>query len=170
MKNQNRNFLKSSLGHLPEEKQNELKEIVSFVTEGASVDMIILFGSYARGDWVEDRYVENGTTYEYKSDYDLLFVMEDEEKAHRAKYARRLKRKISNNTGIYTAINVICHGIGYLNSEIEDCNYFFTDILKEGILLYDSQKYELSTPKRLKTAYEKRKVILKNGSKVPIAF
>jgi predicted nucleotidyltransferase len=30
--------------------------------------MIILFGSYARGTWVEDKYTERGNVYEYKSD------------------------------------------------------------------------------------------------------
>jgi predicted nucleotidyltransferase len=37
--------------------------------------MIILFDSYARGSWVEDTYVENGNTYEYKNDYDLLIIL-----------------------------------------------------------------------------------------------
>lgn len=130
---------------------------MSFVTDNTSVHMIILFGSYARGDWVEDKYVENGTTYEYMSDYDLLFVVEDEEKAHRTKFGRRLKRKISKNVEIDTAINVIFHGIGYLNHEIEDGNYFFTDILKEGIRLYHSKKYVLSKPRQLSAKDRVRK-------------
>ena len=36
------------------------------------LEKIILFGSYARGTWVEDGYVKAGITYEYKSDFDLL--------------------------------------------------------------------------------------------------
>lgn len=36
--------------------------------------MIILFGSYARGKYVEDRYISQGITYEYISDYDFLVV------------------------------------------------------------------------------------------------
>ena len=47
-----------------------------------------------------------------------------------------------------TPLNIIYHGIDYLNTEIEDGNYFFTDILKEGVLLYDSKKYVLSEPKK----------------------
>ena len=119
--------------------------------------MIILFGSYARGDWVEDKYVENGTTYEYKSDYDLLVVVEDEKKAHRSKFAKRLKRKILKNVTIDTAINIIYHGIDYLNSEIEDGNYFFTDILKEGIRIYHNKNYVLTKPKPLSAKDRVRK-------------
>lgn len=134
---------------MPVEKQSELKEIVSYITEKNSVEMIILFGSHARGDWVEDKYQENGTTYEYKSDYDLLVVVEDEEKASRHKPAKKLRHKIRRNVDTDTPLNIIYHGIDYLNSEIEDGNYFFTDILKEGIQLYHNKKYVLSKPKQL---------------------
>ena len=62
--------------HLPEHKQDELKKIVAaLIPRYAEIEMIILFGSYARGNWVEDKYVEKGTTYEYKSDYDLLIIL-----------------------------------------------------------------------------------------------
>ncbi len=37
--------------------------------------MIVLFGSHARGDWIEDRYTgDDGIVYEYKSDFDILAV------------------------------------------------------------------------------------------------
>lgn len=152
--------MKRSIKHLPIEKQNELNEIVKFVVESRSVEMIILFGSYARGDWVEDRYKENGTTYEYKSDYDLLFVVDSEEKAHRHKAAKRLKQKIMKKVDPDTPVNVIYHGIEYLNAEIEDGNYFFTDILKEGIRLYHSKKYVLAKPKKLGPKDRQRKAKL----------
>ena len=141
--------MKRSIKHLPKEKQSELNEIMAWVRENIPVHMIILFGSYARGDWVEDSYTQYGTTYEYKSDYDLLLVVDDENKARSNKYPLKLKRKISKNTQVQTPINVIYHGIDYLNSEIEDGNYFFTDILKEGIRVYNSRKYKLSRPRSL---------------------
>ncbi|AJG33300.1 nucleotidyltransferase domain-containing protein [Rickettsia rickettsii str. 'Sheila Smith'] len=34
--------------------------------------LIILYGWYARGDWVKDMYTEDHTTYSYTSDFDLL--------------------------------------------------------------------------------------------------
>jgi len=43
---------------------------------GDDLAMLILFGSYVRGDWVRDRYVEDGVTYTYESDFDLLVVTE----------------------------------------------------------------------------------------------
>jgi predicted nucleotidyltransferase len=36
--------------------------------------MIILFGSYAHDEWVEDIYTEGHITYEYISDFDVLVL------------------------------------------------------------------------------------------------
>ena len=141
--------MKRSIRHLPPEKQYELNKLVSYVVESRPVEMIILFGSYARGDWVEDKYIENGTTFEYKSDYDLLFVVDSEEKAHRYKAAKKLKQKLLKKVKLNTSVNVIYHGIDYLNAELEEGSYFFTDILKEGIRLYHSKRFVLSKPRPL---------------------
>ena len=60
--------MKKSLAHLPEPKREELKIVVETILEECpTAQMIILFGSYARGDWVEDCYVEDNVTYEYAS-------------------------------------------------------------------------------------------------------
>jgi len=48
--------MKDSLAHLPQRKRGELARIVSIIRESVpQAEMIILFGSYARGDAVEDR-------------------------------------------------------------------------------------------------------------------
>ncbi|MCX4080016.1 nucleotidyltransferase domain-containing protein [Rickettsia rhipicephali] len=36
------------------------------------IALIILYGSYARGDWVKDMYTEDHITYSYTSDFDFL--------------------------------------------------------------------------------------------------
>ena len=67
-------LVKLSISHLPDEKQQELQSITDALVQLVHPETIILFGSYSRGDWVEDTYKENGTTVEYKSDYDILVV------------------------------------------------------------------------------------------------
>ncbi len=37
--------------------------------------MVVLFGSYARGDWVEDIHTECHTIHVYKSDFDILVII-----------------------------------------------------------------------------------------------
>ena len=49
--------MKRSLDHIPQHKQKEIHSIVKtiqgYAKQIGSVEMIILFGSYARGDFVE---------------------------------------------------------------------------------------------------------------------
>ena len=46
--------VKTSLEHLPDRKRQQITAIATVIQSRAPVEMIILFGSYARGDWVED--------------------------------------------------------------------------------------------------------------------
>ena len=63
--------------------------------------MIILFGSYSRGNWVEDVYKENGTTYEYKSDYDILVVTEHHQDMP-PRLGKEIRRKIKRAENMQT--------------------------------------------------------------------
>ncbi|MCE7067216.1 nucleotidyltransferase domain-containing protein [Dyadobacter sp. CY326] len=139
--------MKTSLSHLPQNKQDELKEITQIIIEKVPAQMIILFGSYARGDWVED-YQEK---YEYVSDFDILIVTKDKNSAKQVKKSRELEEELMANEDI-TRTSVIYHSIGFVNDKIERNYYFFVDILKEGIMLFDSGKFSLSEPKELNPA------------------
>lgn len=139
--------MKTILDHLPEHKQAELKSIVrALIPRYADIEMIILFGSYARGNWVEDVYTEKGITYEYKSDYDLLIILSNNGKAESETLTYHMTG-VLDALGLPTPINPIFHGIGFVNKELSDGNYFFNDIKDEGIVLFNTSRYELA-PKR----------------------
>jgi predicted nucleotidyltransferase len=87
--------VKTSLDHLPDAKRGELEQIVEILfaefedalagknaprRKAGRILKIILFGSYARGGWVDDP--KSG----YKSDYDLLVVVNHEELTDLAEY------------------------------------------------------------------------------------
>lgn len=149
--------MKTGINHLPATRQSEIRKIVDAIRQRFPAEMIILFGSFARGDWVDDRYTENGIEYEYKSDFDILVVVDTEVLAIRKESNKHWQNKLRRDTLLETPLNVIFHGIGYLNSEIETGNYFFVEILKEGIMLYDSGNFSLSEPKPLNAADRKYK-------------
>ena len=80
--------MKTSLDHLPAGKRKELDLVVSVLREGFASALgrrtmprfrngkllkIILFGSFARGDWVED------PKGRYFSDFDILVVVNHED-------------------------------------------------------------------------------------------
>lgn len=134
---------------LPPTKQHELNLLTTLLSEFKEVEMVILFGSYARGNWVEDTYVEKGTTYEYKSDYDILVVLTHEDLKRKFKIEDKVKAELINTGKVKTPVSLIFHGIKQLNGSLRMGNYFFKDIKEEGKVLYDSEKFKLQNPKKL---------------------
>jgi HEPN domain-containing protein/predicted nucleotidyltransferase len=138
--------MKKSLSYLPKHKREELRLIVEQILQLAKPQMIILFGSYARGNWVEDTYKQGHITYEYKSDYDILVITETKKEANDQGLQRRIDQSLNWTA---TDVNLIYHHINQVNKNLESGWYFFSDIKKEGILLYDSGKFKLSRTKKL---------------------
>ena len=136
--------MKTTLTHLPEHKQAELKQIVAaLIPQYKDIEMIILYGSYARGNWVEDKYVENGNTYEYKSDYDLLIIVNSNSQANADTFLQSVTGKL-DELKLNTPVHPIFHGIGFVNEALSEGNYFFGDIKREGILLFNTSRYQLA--------------------------
>ncbi|MDD5596318.1 MAG: HEPN domain-containing protein [Victivallaceae bacterium] len=136
--------MKKSLSHLPEDKRDELRAVTGIITEMIDAEFIILFGSYARGNWVEDRYVgDDGILYEYQSDYDLLIVVKDLPKYQYKGYRNKIKRKARLAAHCATRLSIIMHSIEEVKAAIKRGNYFFCDIKKEGIQLYSSRRFRL---------------------------
>jgi predicted nucleotidyltransferase/HEPN domain-containing protein len=141
--------MKSSLAHLPPRKRAELARIVETIRRGGpEAEMIILFGSHARGDWVEDIYVEGHTTYEYRSDFDILVIVQSPKIANSTNRWYRVERSIHNLPG-RTWTTLIVHDIHYVNRQLSRGQYFFSDIKKEGVLLYDSKNCTLARRRKL---------------------
>jgi predicted nucleotidyltransferase/HEPN domain-containing protein len=140
--------MKRSLAHLPKQKREELKAVVSIIREMVpTTEMVILFGSHARGDWVDDTYREGGVVYEYKSDFDILVVTNDKKTVKNDALWYQLEERIGYNP-TRTPVSIIKHHIKDLNQKIEDRFYFFTDLKKEGIWLFNSGNYKLSRARR----------------------
>ena len=49
--------MKTELDHLPENKRQELQQVLEIIQEEIDLEMLILFGRYARGDRSEERRV-----------------------------------------------------------------------------------------------------------------
>jgi HEPN domain-containing protein/predicted nucleotidyltransferase len=141
--------MKRSLKHLPKRKQRELADIVSIINEIAQVEMIVLFGSHARGDWVEDTYVEGHTTYEYRSDFDLLVIVRHTGLVRTYGIWNKIDARILRGGWLKTPATIIVHEIDEVNKHLSKGHYFFTDVKKEGILLYDSGEFSLAKERPL---------------------
>ncbi len=144
--------MKTDLSHLPEHKQAELKAIVAaLIPRYAEIEMIILFGSYARGTQVEDKYVEKGITYEYKSDYDLLIVLSKNAHANSDTLTQSITGKLEE-LNYSTPMNPIFHGVEFVNHELREGNYFFAEIKRDGVLLFTTNRYQLEEKREFSPA------------------
>jgi uncharacterized protein len=154
--------VKHSLDHLPEGKRRELDFVVRVIREGFAKAIahrtqprfrtgkllkIILFGSHARGDWVDD------PVGRYHSDYDLLVVVDHEDltdvSEFWAKTEERLLDEFMDRKQLRTQVSLIYHSIGDVNEKLELGRYFFMDIVREGIVLHEEPGYPFAEPRPL---------------------
>ena len=147
--------MKSDLDHLPPSKQQELERVqrilldefdVAIATATKSekrngkVYKLILFGSFARDDWVDEP--ENG----YQSDYDLLVVVSHADLTEIADYWYIAEDKILRDPAIARPVNIIVHSLDEVNQALKRGEYFWVDIARDGIALYDLPCHPLATP------------------------
>lgn len=145
--------MKTSLAHLPEYRRKEIEKAVQIIVETVAPEKVVLYGSHATGEWAEDRYVEGHVLLDYESDYDILVVT----KAGDIRKDYEITDQIVNRCRYRVPVNVITHDIDYINEQLRKGQYFFSDIIKEGILLYDAGNGDFEKPKELSA--EERKAI-----------
>ena len=154
--------MKTSLDHLPEAKRRELARAVEIlfaefeaVTAGGHSEhkrdgqilKVILFGSYARGDWVDD------PVGGYVSDYDLLVVVNHERLTDVLEFWAgaddHLLREYQIAHRLTAPVNFIVHSLADVNKRLKHGRYFFTDIVRDGIALYEAPGHPFDRPKKL---------------------
>jgi HEPN domain-containing protein len=137
--------LNLNLDYLPELKREELTEITEVIVAEMKPAMVILFGSYARNTWAEEITHEDGIKLLFKSDYDILVVTARDLNATANKQWIKTQQ-ILKSRKYSTSLSLIQHSAGYINNELSAGGYFFTDVIREGKVLYDSGEVKLATP------------------------
>lgn len=146
--------MKTSLDHLPAGKRKELDLVVSVLRVGFAEAIrhrtmprfrngkllkIILFGSFARGDWVED------PKGRYFSDFDILVVVNHEDLTDLEKFwgapDEILLKELASGERLRTQPNFIVHSLDDVNEQLRLGRYFFTDILRDGITLFEEDGF-----------------------------
>jgi uncharacterized protein len=150
--------VRSDVDHLPEVQQNELTRVVSVLREEFSraistatqpwrkngkILKVILFGSYARDDWVDEP--ENG----YQSDFDMLVIVSHEDLTEIADYWYIAEDRILHDDAVGRPVNIIVHTLHEVNQALERGEYFWVDIARDGLALYELPNHALTAPKPL---------------------
>ncbi|WP_170163702.1 nucleotidyltransferase and HEPN domain-containing protein [Eilatimonas milleporae] len=154
------------MDHLPERKRRELDRITSILFEELDDKLaistskkrkrgrilkIILFGSYARGNWVDD------PEGRYFSDYDLLVIVNNDELTEMGVFWRAAEDRILHDPQVKTTASLMFHTLDEVNSHLLDGHYFWCDIIRDGIMLYElverspngKRKYTFTKSKKL---------------------
>lgn len=154
--------MRRDLDHLPPVKQRELERVVQIIFEEfgdalalskhewkrkGRIQKVILYGSYARGGWVDEPHTAKG----YQSDYDLLIIVNDKRLTDRVEFwlklEERLNRELAVTKTLRTPVNFIVHTLQEVNDGLAHGRYFFMDVRSDGIALYEDEDTELHKPK-----------------------
>ncbi len=142
-------IMKNSLEHLPEHKKKELERAVSVIREMCDdVEMIILFGSHARGDYKDEEDLAHDRKSGEVSDYDILVVCRHNSTAIHHSLWRGISEHC-NGLSTLMPFRIIVHDIKFIKKRLKETHFFYSDIVREGCLLYDSGKYQLNSGKEL---------------------
>ena len=163
-------MMKTSLDHLPAKKRRELARVQEILHEEfedalseakaawkkrGRILKIVLFGSYARGTWVDEPHTAKG----YRSDYDILIVVNNKKLGTYEPYWHKAADRLIRDRRVPTPVSFIVHSLREVNGALRKGQYFFSDIRKEGIVLYELDEEPLVTPRprNARDAYETAK-------------
>jgi predicted nucleotidyltransferase/HEPN domain-containing protein len=141
--------MKRPLRKLPAGKRRELDRAVEIVLESfgkatakrkadrlrdGRILKVILYGSYARGDWVHD------PVGRYFSDFDLLVVVDHEDLTDLDFWEDAEARLLDELSGgaMRTPVSFIVHSLDDVNWKLEHGRSFFIDIVRDGLVLKDT--------------------------------
>ena len=154
--------MRTDLDHLPPTKQREIERVKAIIFEEfedalvlakhewkkkGKIEKIVLYGSYARGGWVDEPHTAKG----YRSDFDILIIVNDKRLTDKVDYwlklDNRLIRELAIDKTLKTPVNFIVHTLGEVNDGLAHGRYFFMDVAKDGIALYEADDRQLHVPK-----------------------
>jgi len=138
-----------TITNLPTQKQEELNKITQTIRNNcADIEKIILFGSYARGDYKEAKDLKEGRKSGHISDYDILVITSKKETALDSLLWKKIT-EFCKSLNLSASPRIITHDIEALNIKLAEGQYFYSDIKKEGITLFDAGNFELAEEREL---------------------
>lgn len=144
--------MKKSVSYLPKRKQEDLYFLVKEIKKRLpQAEMIILYGSYATGKYVEyDERIEFGIPTSFMSDYDVYVITSGVSDKKVGNVLDNIDDLYYKDPDHQTPVQFINDDIKTLNKALEEGRYFHTQIKQEGIILYDSGNFKLARRRKLK--------------------
>ncbi|HAY07729.1 MAG TPA: nucleotidyltransferase [Hyphomonas sp.] len=151
--------MQASLAHLPLARQAELARVREIILEELTQRIqaagnarakryrllkLVLFGSFAKGTWFEDS--NSGRA----SDIDLLAIVSHEALTEMSAFWEEVEERLFHDPAIQRDVSIIVHTLQDVNRQLKDGQYFFSEIISQGILLYeDAEPDRNGNPKNI---------------------
>lgn len=155
--------MRRGINHIDATERRELERIVEIILEefddvhalaqrqwkaDASITQIILYGSRARGEGVDEHHTRVGK----HSDWDIMVVVDDErltDRRHWKNVTERLQRENQITHWLRSPAHYFVYTIDQINASLASGRYFFLDFLRDGIVVYETELPEFIKPKPL---------------------
>lgn len=108
----------------------EIKHIVESLVAEFNPERVVIFGSFARGDYRED------------STVDILIISKTEER-----FLDRIKRALIACRGSNPPIDPLIYTSEEFDSLVEEGEGFIESVVEEGIVVYEEGKYSIDNLK-----------------------
>jgi HEPN domain-containing protein len=125
--------------HLPAIKQQQLCAITRIIRATADVESVVLFGSHARGDWVDD------PAGGYISDFDVMVLVRDPALAADEVLWADCQERAREVAGD-TPVSLLAHTVDDVRQQLARASPFFRDVITEGVALYDAGRVSITVP------------------------
>lgn len=150
--------LQARIAKLPRRAQLDIERAVQILREEFAIAIadskadhkrtgrilkIILFGSYAKGKQVVD------PVGRYFSDYDLLVIVDHEDLLDASKYWDKAEDRLVDmlaERGWPQPLTLIIHTMDDVNEQLRRGRYFWVDVAREGIALFEEPGFPLEKP------------------------
>lgn len=114
-----------------EELDNRLRASKSERVRRYRVLKLVLYGSFAKGTWFDDR--KSGRA----SDYDFLVIVSHKALTDMTTFWAGVEDRIYSDPKINKDVSLIVHTLREVNAALRDGQYFFTEVINQGVLLFD---------------------------------
>ena len=136
----------TTLDHLPPARQAEFARIQEVILEELETRIravgktrakryrllkLVLFGSFAKGTWFEDS--RSGRA----SDVDILAIVSHRALTEMSGFWGEVEDRLFSDQLVKRDVSIIVHTLQDLNRQLKDGQYFFSEIIQQGILLYE---------------------------------
>lgn len=141
--------MKTDISYLPLKKQEELRYITEQVCkEIHNCEMIILYGSYARNDYVDfDARIEYNVPTTFMSDFDILVLTAQEPTEITERKLTKIDTHFFNENR--TPVQFVALSVQEMNKCLANGRFFHVHVKEEGIMLFNRGEYELIEGKAL---------------------